>query len=282
MLILMALGALAPARAQKALFIEHDGKPALVVAVRAGRAYVREAGKLVRATSPRAGLVDVREFQPFFISVRHERARTSYVNLTLNGGSGDVNNQFEFHASFESPYDLENTFLVLILKTARGDRIFYYEVGHLQARTIKAFDVVVPLAEKLGEGRYELHLFSNGGEVLHSGMSPLFRDRALDRMVLRRVQGVAAAPLRPFVGPAPEYPPAFYQRKIRGEAVVKFRVTRTGAVLDPAVLSATAPEFGEAALAAIRLWRFLPAVKDGQPVEGVAQMPFQFAPPEEK
>jgi len=55
---------------------------------------------------------------------------------------------------------------------------------------------------------------------------------------------------------------------------------RRGAVLDPSVVTATAPEFGEAALAAIRQWRFLPKVKAGRPLETRATMPFDFCPPE--
>lgn len=43
--------------------------------------------------------------------------------------------------------------------------------------------------------------------------------------------------------------------------------------------SATDPAFGEAALAAIRQWRFLPEMKGGLAVEQSADLPFAFVPP---
>ena len=43
--------------------------------------------------------------------------------------------------------------------------------------------------------------------------------------------------------------------------------------------SASDPAFGEAALAAIRMWRFLPSVRNGTPVATNAVIPFVFDPP---
>ena len=84
-----------------------------------------------------------------------------------------------------------------------------------------------------------------------------------------------AAP-RPFVGPSPEYPPGLRKAKVKGEAMIRLQIRANGAVLDPQVRSASDPAFGEAALAAIRMWRFLPKVKDGRPVGTEAEMPFSF------
>lgn len=275
----MLCGLATAGRAQQVLCVEHKGKVALVRAVRDGRPLIDVDGKRTAASrGAKAGLVEAKEFLPFFVSVRNMSARSTY--LTLNG-SGDINNQFEFHATFESPFYLKDVFFVLELQLEAGKYIFYYEVGELEPRVPKPVQVYVPVSFKLGEGRFQLHLFSEGGELLHSEQPPLFRDQALDRMVRRRLEGVADAPLRPFVGPAPEYPRALYKSKVQGEAVVRFRVTRTGVVLSAEVASATAPEFGESALAAVRLWRFLPPVKAGVATEGKAELPFKFTPPAE-
>ena len=42
---------------------------------------------------------------------------------------------------------------------------------------------------------------------------------------------------------------------------------------------ATTPEFGDAALKAVSQWRFLPRVKDGQPVATKVALPLIFKPP---
>ena len=63
---------------------------------------------------------------------------------------------------------------------------------------------------------------------------------------------------------------------IAGEAVIALTVSPNGRVLDPQIKRATDPAFGEAALAAARLWRFLPKVETGRAVATTVEMPFQF------
>jgi outer membrane biosynthesis protein TonB len=53
-------------------------------------------------------------------------------------------------------------------------------------------------------------------------------------------------------------------------------------VSDPKLVAASLPEFGEAAMAVIRQWRFLPTVKNGHPVPTRVEMPFNFPAPGKK
>jgi TonB family protein len=66
---------------------------------------------------------------------------------------------------------------------------------------------------------------------------------------------------------APIYPRAALRAEIEGRAIVVFDVNATGAPINLVVESATAPEFGKAALVAVRAWRFQPAVLGGKPIE---------------
>lgn len=267
--------------AQQAVYAEYQGKAFLVRKVRDGFPYVADGERLVRAGGDRIGLVGAKEFLPYFVSVEKMRAVSSHVDVTFSGGATtEVNHTLEFHADFESPFWLENVFLVLELEVATGPRLFLHEVGELAPHVPRHVSVFVPVAERLDETAFKLHLFADGGELLHSGQPAGLREEALNRMTARRIAGDTDAPIRPFVGPAPEYPEAMRKRNVPGQAVVKFRVGRTGAVVEPEVKSATSPEFGEAALAAARLWRFLPKVQEGQPVESSAEMPFKFNAPE--
>lgn len=270
------------ARAQQVFYVEHRGKPSVVRAVRDDKPMVEENGKLVFVPrASRTALAEAKEFLPYFVAVRNMRAESHYLTIETDGvESGAVNNQFGFLVDLESPFALKNVFFVLELQLEAGKFLYFHEVGQLEPRRIKHVSVVIPLAYNVGAGQFTLHLFADGGELLHSGQPARLREAALDRMVRRRIEAVPDAPLRPFVGPVPEYPPALARKNISGQAVVRFRVARTGAVVDPEVKSATAPEFGEAALAAIRLWRFLPAVKQGVAQEGKAELPFEFPLPE--
>lgn len=266
--------------AQQAPYVEYEGQLHLVQNVEHGNPCIRKGDKVVPVRSPKSALVDVEEFMPFFVSVRNINVSTHYVHMSGTGGSGDVNHDFNFTAEFESPFFLPDVFIVLELNSEEaGKRMFFHGIGDLEPRKLKHVSTYVPMRDRLGEGNYRLHLFSRGRELLHSHQPPLFRDHVLDRMVLSRVKNTPDAPLKPFVGPGPEYPAALFKQHAAGRAVVQFRVTRTGAVLDPVLLSATHPAFGESAVAAIRLWRFLPKMQGGRPVEATAEMPFEFTPP---
>jgi TonB family protein len=78
--------------------------------------------------------------------------------------------------------------------------------------------------------------------------------------------------------PAPEIPAATRERAATGTAVVKYFVDRDGRVRLPLVISATDPEFGKAAVAALREWRFEPPRIDGKPVIVLERHSFQFGP----
>jgi TonB family protein len=131
-------------------------------------------------------------------------------------------------------------------------------------------------------GHYDLYLFSGGRELFQSMMPIGAMEFALNRMVHERIKDLQDSPCSPFVGPAPEYPKALYKKGIDGSATLSFAIDARGAVSEPVLVSATQPEFGEAAMAVIRLWRFLPRVKDGHPVSTRAEMPFAFTTPAKK
>jgi TonB family protein len=160
-----------------------------------------------------------------------------------------------------------------------GDVIFLEEIGRLDPNFSRPVSLFVPLNSPLGNGKYELYLFSGGVEVFQTMIPFWVRDAALNRMVAKRVADVTSAAPRFFIGPVPEYPPALKRENVNGRAVISIRIKANGVVADPVVKSATDPAFGLSALAAIQDWRFIPKVKDGYPVETRADVPFVFSPP---
>lgn len=78
--------------------------------------------------------------------------------------------------------------------------------------------------------------------------------------------------------PNPEFPHALRGRVAGGTALVKYFVDAQGRVRVPVAISATEPEFAEAALAAVRQWRFEPPRIDGRPVVALEAEFFQFGP----
>ena len=274
----LAVAAAGPVLAQSALVVEYKGKPYPVTRVTRSFAYIEVDGKEVAAKPMRTQLAPQPEFRPLFVSVRNLEVKTSVLKMMQSGN--EINNEFHFNATFESSFHMKDPFLVLELETEVGKRIFFQEIGSLSPGHPRWVRVTVALPEKIGPGKYKLHIFDDGFEVFHSEQPWQLREGALNKMVLKRINGVKDSPPKPFVGPVPEYPKSLRKAGVKGEAIVAMRITRQGVVVDPTVDRATDPAFGEAALVAVRQWRFLPQVKGGRPVETTATLPIGFDPPD--
>jgi TonB family protein len=241
-----------------------------------------KAGGVAAAKGERFALSKVEEFAPLFITVRDLQASTSGLrSLDISSNPLPViNKQLHFSAEFEAAYPLEDVFFVLEITPASGNKkVFVYEVGRLEPRKSCPVSVDLPLDGDLVSGRYDFHVFVGGTEVFQSGQPAAFREEMLDRMIAKRVATVKQANPKPFFGFTPAYPAALRGSGARGEAVVSIHVNPKGSVVNPVVESASAPAFGEEAVATVRQWRFLPAVQDGRPVDAVVKIPFVFTPP---
>ncbi|MEZ0469974.1 energy transducer TonB [Luteimonas salinilitoris] len=79
--------------------------------------------------------------------------------------------------------------------------------------------------------------------------------------------------------PAPRYPSAALRRGDSGEVVLQVRVGADGSTQDVEVVrGSNSRALDRAAVAAVRRWRFQPALRDGQPVPGMVQVPIVFNP----
>jgi TonB family protein len=263
--------------AQNVLIAEHDGRRSVVQRARDDRLVVEEGGKLVEILPTRMALHKVEEYLPEFISVKNIAANAT----SLDARGAQINSELHFMAEFESPYALADPFLVLDLTTEGGDSNLYcHEIGSITPGKTRVFGVTVRLPGVIWSGQYVLHVFAGGREILTSLHSPQEREAALDKMVLKRVAGVQQAGPKFFHGPVPLYPESLKPTRQPGEVKVAVHLNDRGAVMNPVVQSASDPAFGESALAAVRLWRFLPQVKEGKPVETSAVIPLHFNPPD--
>jgi protein TonB len=72
----------------------------------------------------------------------------------------------------------------------------------------------------------------------------------------------------PLVRVDPQYPPKARQRRIEGYVDIEFTIGPAGTVKNPKVIGASPPSvFDQAALRAVRRWRYNPKVVDGTAVE---------------
>ena len=268
---------LASAKAQQTLCVVEGDKMLPVVKMSEDRPWVVKNGKTAKAIVHRYTLASAEEFLPLFITVRDFSLGTE--SLSMNNSS-PANYHYHVSAVFESVYRLEDVFIVLDMDTKEaGKVIFAYEVGTLESRVARGLKLNFPNNLNFAEGHYQVHMFVKGREVFHSQQPFEYREEMWDRLVARRINAVQRAAPKPLFAPPPDYPALFRQDKAPGRVVVSFRITPRGAVLDPVVVEATAPEFAEAALAAVRVWRFLPKVEESKAVETVVSLPLEFAAP---
>lgn len=262
---------------QHVLVVTDGGKPEIVVGAHGLLPMVLENGKPRVFRANRFALVKAGEYLPLFVAVRHAQAGTSA--LRFNTGD-EVNKDFHFSCELETAYPLADVFLVILLKNDRADKgVFLYEVGEMEPRHTVPISLEIPTVMDNAPGQYELYLFSGGRELFQSMMPFGLVESALNKIVREHLKGVQNASPQPFLGPMPEYPDALAKKKMAGSATVSFAIGVDGAVSDPALVSASRPEFGAAAMEVIRQWRFLPKVKDGHPVATRAQLPFEFPAP---
>jgi TonB family protein len=78
--------------------------------------------------------------------------------------------------------------------------------------------------------------------------------------------------------PAPRYPMLARERRLEGVVVLTVLVRADGRVEDVRVASSSGADvLDEAALTAVRTWRFAPATRSGRPVESLVEVPVKFA-----
>jgi len=76
----------------------------------------------------------------------------------------------------------------------------------------------------------------------------------------------------------PVYPPAARAAGLQGDVLIHAILGKDGSVMDPAVISrGVDPELAQAALDAVRQWRYRPAMLNGQPVEVVTEIGVSFS-----
>ncbi len=80
----------------------------------------------------------------------------------------------------------------------------------------------------------------------------------------------------PVKTPPPDYPQSMKRDGISGMVAVKVEIDETGSVATCSVSKSSNPAFEEAAMSAVKNWRFTPAKKNGNPVRISLVIPIKF------
>jgi TonB family protein len=271
---LSILAGLVPAGVGQTILVVADGgKPAIVRGAEGPRPMVEKGGKLVVIDGNRFGLRETPEYVPYVVRVT---LHVESNHLEVLGTTKHFNNSMFVRGTLESPVPLTNAFIALDMKLEEGETLFLWGVGTLKVGEPASFSLNLPTSVDLGSGNYDVHVFSDGAELLNSMMNSDYIEAKLEAMVRTRTEGVQNEVLSAWVHPSPLYPPDLKSRKVKGSAVISVRITNRGYVIEASVKSATDVAFGQAALVAVRQWQFLPEIKDGVPKAAKVDIPFTF------
>jgi protein TonB len=75
---------------------------------------------------------------------------------------------------------------------------------------------------------------------------------------------------------APDYPDQMKAKHMKGVVVVKCTIDAQGNVVEPSIEKTSNEGFDQAALDAVKKWKFKPAQRDGNPVEKRVSIPIRF------
>jgi TonB family protein len=76
----------------------------------------------------------------------------------------------------------------------------------------------------------------------------------------------------------PAYPERLILAGVEGSAWVRCWIDQTGGIHHVTAHEASLPEFGDAAIAAVKKWSFAPGTRNGQPMGAWVGIPFNFVP----
>jgi TonB family protein len=276
LLFLAALVSAPGAMAQNVFVVLDDGSPRLVKEIRLNRPVIEKDGKRVSSLDDRYALARSTIFRPGLVTLGEFRVKTTHI-VTTNGDRYNYDLNISGHLTSDTGF--QHCFLVLEMTAWKTNGFAYVELPDLPAGETVTINRTLPLADHLEEGSYRLHLFSDGIEVLHTRFPAAYlaqQKKKTEELLSGKTQDFGPI-LAHRVNPA--YPEALKKAKVAGQARVRVRITTTGDVADPVLVSASDPALGEAALTAVAKWKFDPAVKARHHVAAMIEIPFEFRPP---
>ncbi len=282
-LLVLGVLALAPrASAQNVFVVNEEGHARVVKEIRHGAPEIDVDGKLQEASAQQYALIKAPFYRPGLVALPKFIVRTRHLNVNLAHSAGRLNYEMEVRGVAKSDVSLQNCFFVLELTSWKDSGYLFSRLPDLEAGKEVDFELSFKLQVPLEEGRYVVHIFSDGVELLHSRMPADYlaaQTQKSDDYASGRKTEFAAIPART---PHAVYPADLKASGREGRVTVSCRINPKGQVESAEVVESNDPAFAEPALAAVRQWKFDPAVKDRHLVESTEIVSVLIKPPEPK
>jgi TonB family protein len=282
LLVLSVLAITPRASAQNAFVVNEDGQLRLVKEIRNGSPQIDVDGKLQQGYGQQFALIKASFYLPGLVALPKFIVKTHHLNLNMKHSAARLNYEMEIQGIAKSDVSLKNCFVVLELTSWKDKNVVFARMPDLEAGKEEDFDLNFKLQIPLEEGHYMVHIFSDGVELLHSKMPAAYlavQKQKADDFSSGRKTEFDAVPARTV--PA-VYPAELKANVLEGQVKVSCRINTRGEVESAEVVECNHPAFSEPALAAVRQWKFDPAVKDRHLVESTEIVSLVIKPPEPK
>jgi TonB family protein len=266
--------------AQNAFIVIEDGQTRVVKEIRNGRPQIDVDGKSQQAYGEQFGLTKAPFYRPGLVALPKFFVKTRHLNMPKF--AAHVNYQMEIRGTAKSDVPLTNCFFVLELMSWKDTSFLFTGMPNLEAGKEEDFDLSFKLQVPLEEGHYKVHIFSDGVELLHSKMPADYlaaQKQKSDDFASGRKTEFAAVPAQKIRA---VYPAELTANALEGRVKVNCRINNRGQVVSAEIVESSHPAFSEPALAAVRQWKFDPAVKDRHLVESTEIVSILISPPEPK
>ena len=144
----------------------------------------------------------------------------------------------------------------------------------LEAASLGAIEAALSGQSGGGGDMSSVLTFSSGGRIGGMAKAGSLEDKMDNAFSLAEIDQKP----RPVFQAAPVYPNELRGRKVEGLVTVLFTVDPSGKVSSLRVEKSSHPAFEKPALAAVKQWKFEPAVKAGERVSCKMRVPIRFQP----
>lgn len=276
---LLAGLALSPLASAQTVFLatETNEAPKVVKRVSGNRPLVDIDGKTKISSAGDFSFGRALFYRPGRITLSNFRLKSRHLVSTDTGAR--LNHELLLSGSATSDVELKDCFFVLEIDAWKNSACVFRELGNLEPGKPVELNQTFKLDGPLDEGRYRLHIYSAGIEVLHSRMSSSYIAAQQEKTQALLTGKKQDFPPLVAQGFAPDYPAELKAQKLAGSADVKCLITAKGAVKSVELISATHPAFGPPAVAAVSKWKFDPAVKDRHFADAETVVTVEFKAP---
>ena len=280
-LISLVLIAVAPAAfAQNVLIVAESNGPQVVRAINLGNSEIEVNGKLENSSGTLYALRKAAIYRKGLITFSNLAVKDTRIEDLTKGTVTVFGTDIDADIMTDTP--LKRCFIVLEILSGLDKGLIVNELPDLVPGDLKRIRVSARLQEHLDNGRYALHIFSDGPEVLNTTMDGNYiaeQAKKTDDFMLQRQPDHSVSISRAVPPAVPVYPEDLKARNVTGSAKVRCTIDAHGELVSVEVTEATDPLFGESLATAARQWKFEPAVKNHAYVPAVAIIPYNFKLP---